>query len=365
MNNRSSLEYWRKREKEHIDSMHAKEPQYEEQMSKIYSQSMHNIQTEINAFYARYATKEGITMQEAHKRVDTMDVEAFSEKARKYVKEKDFSDQANKELKLYNATMRINRLELLKSKIGLELVAMGNDTEKYTKDTLTVEAWDEAKRQAGILGTSIDSINDKSIRSIVESSYHVHNDSGSYQNMTTFSERIWGNNESVKRNLDTILTQAIIGGKHPTALAPQLQKQFGASQKEAIRLIRTESSRVQSQIGFQSYKNTGVTQYEWVAEPGACPICSALDGKVFNVEGAEIGNPGHPMYPMHPSCRCATVAHFDENAYQDWLNHLDTGETTEEWEAKDQKNEYAFKSAATIPWRVEQKKVERKERVSK
>ena len=71
-------------------------------------------------FNAKYATKEGISLAEAKRRVSKLDIEEYGRKAAKYVKEKDFSDQANEEMRLYNATMKINRLELLKANIGLE-----------------------------------------------------------------------------------------------------------------------------------------------------------------------------------------------------------------------------------------------------
>ena len=57
-----------------------------------------------------FQTGRKITRSEAMKRACEMDVKAFYRKAKKYVKEKDFSPTANKELKLYNLTMRVNRL---------------------------------------------------------------------------------------------------------------------------------------------------------------------------------------------------------------------------------------------------------------
>ena len=57
---------------------------------------MDNIQKEIDAFYGRYAGKEGITIAEAKKHVSKLDIEAYSRKAEKYVREKDFSKQAKR-----------------------------------------------------------------------------------------------------------------------------------------------------------------------------------------------------------------------------------------------------------------------------
>ncbi len=64
------------------------------------------IQKEIDAQWDSFSNGQKITRSEAMKRASEMDVKAFARKANKYVKEKDFSPTANKELKLYNLTMR-------------------------------------------------------------------------------------------------------------------------------------------------------------------------------------------------------------------------------------------------------------------
>jgi len=45
---------------------------------------MDEINKEINGFYSRYAAKEGITMAEAKKRVNKLDIAAYERKAKKY-----------------------------------------------------------------------------------------------------------------------------------------------------------------------------------------------------------------------------------------------------------------------------------------
>lgn len=55
-------------------------------------------------------------------------------------------------MRLYNATMKINRLEMLKANIGLELIKGHDDLEKFMAEILQGRTEDELKRQAGILG---------------------------------------------------------------------------------------------------------------------------------------------------------------------------------------------------------------------
>ena len=63
-------------------------------VKEIYSRMLYDAQKEIEAFYGRYASQEGITISEAKKRVSGMNVEAFSKTAKRMVETKDFSPQA-------------------------------------------------------------------------------------------------------------------------------------------------------------------------------------------------------------------------------------------------------------------------------
>ena len=107
----NSQEYWKKRETEAKKHNIQDEEEYNRQIQEIYENMMDEINKEINGFYARYAKKEKITMAEAKRRADQLDIKAYERKAKKYVATKDFSDQANEEMRIYNLTMKVNRLD--------------------------------------------------------------------------------------------------------------------------------------------------------------------------------------------------------------------------------------------------------------
>ncbi|MDY5558727.1 MAG: phage head morphogenesis protein, partial [Candidatus Heritagella sp.] len=56
---------------------------------------------------------------------------------------------------LYNLTMKVNRLELLKANIGLEMIAGTDELDKYMAEILQGRTEDELKRMGGILGKSV------------------------------------------------------------------------------------------------------------------------------------------------------------------------------------------------------------------
>lgn len=301
-------------------------------------------QSQINAFYGKYADKEGISLSEAKKRVRELDIKAYERKAKRYVAEKDFSPQANEEMRLYNATMKINRLEMLKANIGLELIDGHDQLEKFMSGILKDRTMDELKRQAGILGKTVRN-NAQKAHAIVNGSFH----SG------TFSDRIWQYQDLMREDLGRLLQTGLIQGKNPRAITKDLKKYwYGADPKTGggavycmERLMRTELARVQTEAQKQSFERNNFDEYEFIANGGCCPICQALHGKHFKVSKMM---PGENAPPMHPQCRCSTAAYSDRKEYEEWLDFLDKGGTTEEFKKKKAKEEHieTFKKAATI-----------------
>lgn len=289
--------YWEKRESQNLQSNLKDEEAYSKKVQSILEYTQDQIQKEINGFYTKYANKEGITMADAKQRVSSLDIAEYERKAEKYVAEKDFSDKANEEMRLYNATMKINRLELLKANIGLELVAGYDEMDKYMGEVLDERALAEIRRQAGILG---DGVSDpgETAKTIAGASYRG----------ATYSERIWTHQAMLKSELDKLLTEGMMQGRNPKVLARHLTKTFGTSKYNAERLMRTELARVQIAAQERSYLDNGWTEFEFVSIGSACSVCLALDGKHFKVKNMTIAENAPPM---HPNCRCSTAPYVN------------------------------------------------------
>lgn len=314
----TSSEYWKKREADALKSYQKDEEAYYEEIQEIYADMMERIQKEIDSFYIKYAAKEDISMAEAKKRVSQLDIKAYARKAKKYVRNRDFSDEANEEMRLYNATMKINRLEMLKANIGLELVSGYDELQKYFEQTLTDRTLDEFKRQAGILGETITD-NAEMAHSIVNASFHN----------ATFSDRIWMHQDVLKNQLSSLLQTGLIQGRNPRQLAVELRKYFNVGIGNSERLMRTELARVQTAAQKRSFEKNGFEEYEFIANGTACEKCAGLDGQHFKVTKMM---PGTNAPPIHPNCRCSTAAYQDSAEYEAWLDFLDKGGSTEEWQ---------------------------------
>ena len=328
----SSYDYWKKREEAQRKKDNKDMKSYSAEIKKIYQNMMDQISDEIYAFYSKYASDTGITMAEAIKRANKLDMEEYSRKAKKYVEEKNFSKQANAEMKLYNMTMKVNRLELLKANIGLELVSGHDELEKFFQEELEGKTIEELERLAGILGDSIQN-NKEFAESIVNASFHN----------ATFSDRIWMHQDLLKNNISSLLQTGLIQGRNPNVLARDLRRRFNVKISDAERLMRTEMARVQIDAQMKSYAANGIDEFEYIACGGSdvCDICKKLDGKVFKVSKMMISENAPPM---HPNCHCSTGVHIDNKEYEDWLNYIESGGTTKEWNSLTKENKHAINS---------------------
>ena len=330
----NSRDYWLKREQEALKIRITDEKEYQKEIDQIYQNMLDACQKEIESFYAKYASAEGISIAEAKKRVAKHDVKAFERKAAKYVKEKDFSQKANEELRLYNATMKINRLEMLKANIGLETIAGHDELAKFMAGILKGRTEDELKRQAGILGKTVLN-NAAKANAIVNGSFKV----AKVGDQSTFSDRIWQYQDNMRQDLGKLLQQGLIHGKNPRAITKDLRQYWygkdpktGGGAKYCMeRLMRTELARVQTEAQKQSFIRNGFEHYEFIVNSGCCPICLGLNGKHFKVDKMM---PGENAPPMHPNCRCSTAAWEDDAEYEAWLDFLESGGTTEDWQKK-------------------------------
>lgn len=293
--------YWLQREKQWIAQNLKSDEEFAKRIEAHYQKALKQINDDIQKFYFNYAHSAGISMEDAIKQVSQFDVKAFEKTAAKMVKDKDLSAYANAKLKLYNATMRINRLEYLKSEIGLALLDTHSDIEQMMNQKLNDEYRAERKRQSGILGyhNQNDDIADR-IEKVVNADFHG----------ATWSQRIWVNNNALQAQLDDLLTKSMIQGAGPEEIARKLRGLVSDKIKNTTyvtqRLARTETARVQDIAQNDSFKKMGIEYVKWVYEPTACPLCidvgEAHDG-IYKLTKS-------PGIPMHPNCRCSKAAYM-------------------------------------------------------
>lgn len=292
--------YWRNRVELEQKAAIKRDEDYATELKKMHDYYFNEIDKEIRTFINRYAEKNGnIPYSEVVARLDAMDVAAFSEKAKRYVEEKDFGAIANRELAIYNLKMRVSRLEALQQELDLQMIALANEEEKKTGNFLKEEYLQGLKSQAGILGVSEGATVSTAMKQAIDRNF----------NGATWSSRIWDRQNALRDIVKKATSDLLILGKNPTQIISKLRKEFGVSAHQAKRLAVTEGSRVAMAAQKDSLESQGYDEYEYIAEPSACKICALLDGKIFKVENMESGR---NCAPMHPFCRCSVAAHYSK-----------------------------------------------------
>ena len=286
-------------------------------LAQLYQESFDRMQSEIDRFYLAYAKKEGLAKQEAMKKASEFDVTKFAKKAEKAVKEKDFSPKTNSWLRTYNLKMKVNRLELLKAELALEIQNLTSEVNEVFDKARREEYLAEYKRQAGILGISSSGAK-KRMQSVLDADFYGQN----------FSSRVWGATglqatlqRDVFASLNRVYTDMIGYKQEMTRLA----KKYETSKANAQRLLKTEIARINADTQLAMLKDNGFTHMIFVAEPGACDICGPLDQKAIPIEKVE---KGVNMFPMHPNCRCSAYGHIK-------MNYKTDGSTLDEYELWD------------------------------
>lgn len=318
----SNIEYWREREQKQLEANLREEDTWAARMNAQLNLLQRMVDQMVADFYQRYTTREGISLADAQQRVDAADIDALSAKAKRYVAlatqdratgsnnaDIYFSKMANQEMRLYNTMMKINRLELLKAEIGMEVDQTFIQVGGTINTALTKRTNDELRRQAGILGDTILD-NEKDVPVIVNASFHN----------ATWSQRIWSESTALKSNLDILLTQGLIAGDSPYELSRRLRRAFDVSKADADRLMRTELARVQTDAQMESFKRNGYEKFMFIdtEDSRTCQECNHIADQCIAQGGFLVSNMeiGINAPPMHPNCRCSTAAYFSQEEFE-------------------------------------------------
>ena len=345
--NEKSIEYWRKREKKWQEECQKEDQQWQKDLMKVYEELGAEIQEEIERFLLRYASAEGVDMRTAQQMLDSTDMKKYAALAKKYCTQaaKDmengtyaqddskeyFTEQANAEMRRYNARMKISRLRMLESQLSLKILAAQSKTNAIVETATQKRAMEEFTRQAGILGnTVLDNMDD--VDTLIHASFHG----------ATFSDRIWGpHQEQLQKKLQKALRNSLILGQGLQPFVRELHKELGVTKRQAARLLGTELARVQVQANLLSIKESGFEEFTFIAAAGCCEDCQEANGEHYKVDDAK---DGLNLPPVHPNCRCTIAPYmgrddddgFDEEAFDEWSeSYEEHGLSWEEWKARE------------------------------
>lgn len=187
-----------------------------------------------------------------------------------------------------------NKQDVLMDNIEMKL----SSTTHTVNDEFTVylnnRAEMEAMRQAGIMGGAITP--QAIIQKIVVRDFYEGD----------FSDKLWRNKELLIDELRKILTDQMRTGINPRDAARQLRDKVEASVSDSETLLRTESSRVQSDVQIESARSSGYEEVQFISteDNSVCDLCASLHNRVFTLKEAA------GVIPAHPNCRCSFAAYI-------------------------------------------------------
>ena len=280
-----------------------------------YKRCIKEIENKINIFYGKYASENGMTLEEAKRYLDKGELKDFKAQIKDMLamgKKENFNEaQLNEFKRLYNKA-KITRLEELEANIKYEVEKLTNLTEEEVGDLLA-DSYEEGyyktifnSQQFAGFSSSFSALNNKAIERAISTKYLGAN----------YSSRIWQNEKNLMNTLEQEIPRGLTLGYNPRKLAKLTSDKLGTNYNNTVRLIRTEYGKILNDSTMAGYKASGIDRYQVLSalDSRTCDDCGELDNKIFKVSEGEVGI---NLPPFHPNCRCTTVPYFEPDEYDD------------------------------------------------
>lgn len=305
--------YWRERFELLEQSQHERSIFYYAEIEKAYAQALKDIESDILRWYNRFATSEGISLDEAKRLLKTDELAEFRWSVEDYIKygeENALNKQWMKQLENASSRVHISRLESLRIQLQHHVEKLYGDRidgfERFLKEVYQEQYYQTIfEVQKGFeVGFSFQTLDDVALSAILSKPWTADD--------MTFSRKIWRDRGALIDTLQKELSQSVALGEGPQRLISVVQKKLNTSRSNAARLVQTEQSFFSAVAAKNAYKELDVEMYEIIAtlDSRTSEICQSMDGKVFKLSDYE---PGNTANPFHPRCRTTTAPYFDDD----------------------------------------------------
>lgn len=305
-------EYWQKRFEELEDRRMKEAAAYYRDVEKQFRRAQNRIEKDMERWYQRLADNQGIGYAAAKRLLNKKELAEFQWTLEEYIKrgkENAVSSRWLKELENASAKVHITHLEGMKTAIQQynEVLfaqlkeGLTGHLSKVAEESFYRNAYEIAKGTG--IGRTVPYFDSKKLEIILNQTWAADG--------TKFSDRIWNNKQKLVRKLHTELTQSIIRGEAPDKAIQRLAKEMKVSEKQAGRLIMTETAAISSAADLESYQELGIKKYQILAtlDNKTSLICQDMDHKVFDIKDYQVGMTAPPF---HPYCRTTTIPYFED-----------------------------------------------------
>lgn len=335
-----SKKYWESRAAQREQEAQLIASKYLARIEESLREAQQDILRQIEAFYARYAVENKVTLTEARKYLTSKELADFKNIDLKRFREMSLSSNPDYD-RILNAVsyrVRISRLEALNLTIEMrmaELYGGLNGLQKYTYTGLSeiyqstyYQTIYELTKQGVIAAGAVVALSDKTMQEIL-----TYNWSGK-----EFSARIWGHQEATRQAIRKELERSFASGRSLQKTTKAIVEVTNVAYSRAEALVRTEANFFHNLAAQNSYVDAGIERYEILAtlDSRTSDICREQDGKIYAEKDFK---PGETAPPFHVRCRTTTIPYFDEEEYmaneqRQSANGLIDSMTYEEWYEK-------------------------------
>ena len=308
--------YWQKRFEMLEDARNKTAIETVRSVTPAFDKAQAQIEKEIDAWYARFAKNNQISLQEAKKLLNTKELKEFRWDVQEYIKygrENAIDQKWMKELENASSRFHISRLEALKihtqnaaeRAFGNELDQLDQMAAKIYMDDYYHTAY-EIQKGLGI-GWDVSKIDQNKLDKIISKPWTTDND--------TFKDRIWKQKTSMVSELHNQMTRMCILGKSPDEAIREMErfvdKEVKNKKAVAGRLVMTEAAYFGSAAQKDCFNDLDVEKYEIIAtlDHRTSEVCQQMDGKVFDMKDFQAGVTAPPF---HCWCRSCTAPYFED-----------------------------------------------------
>ena len=300
----SNKSYWLKRSEELDKVAKMTEKEVMKKLSALYRDAFRSIEKEVNDFMMKYAVDHKLDYATVTQMLTPIDLAEYNEKIQElHAMYRDTKSEYIKiEIERLKARSKITRLRALQDAINVELCKVTHEYQMTLEDTLIGLFSDQYTKACELMGVMAPGIPREAIIKIIEYPYAGR----------MYSDNIWRNKDNLVNFINQEITVGIIRGESIQKIARRLRNETKAdtlrlAQSWAERLVRTEINYAMNQAHLKGYKDSGVVEkYEFLAahDKRTSKLCRDLDGEMFELSKAVVGE-NYP--PMHPNCRSTVV----------------------------------------------------------
>ena len=292
--------YWQERAEDIMRYVDSTDIDVFEELQKIYIEHSAEVQRDLFAFVTKYADDNKMSYSDALQRLRGVDLSDYQANAKKYRKQAEKDPELLKRLNEQYASSKVTRFDALNLEMTYKIGVMQGIVEKSFENYLKSTAKYAYKK---IMGGNSGALNEPALEELINTPFNGYN----------YSEQIWGNTDTLAKDLREVLKRGFIRGDDVRSMASELAKKYNVARARAQTLIRTDGTAIVNRSAIKRYEESGLKYYRISVhlDNRTSQICKRIhrENKLYRIAEFETGITAPPF---HYNCRSAVIPDEDE-----------------------------------------------------